>query len=366
VSESSRIRVTFHDGTVLAAKLVGHDSRMDLALLRVEARKPLHAVSWAPSDTVRVGDWVLTIGNPFGLGNSVAAGIVSGRNRDLHTGPYDEYIQTDAAMNTGNSGGPMFDLSGRVIGIDTAIYTQTGGSVGVGFAIPSSLAQPVVEQLRQSGRIVRGFIGVHLEPMNGDIAQVIGLDPPRGALITQIAPDGPAAAATLHRGDVVLAFSGQPVTDVRQLQRLIAALPIDQVASAVVWRDRTELTLPVRIAAFPEDATKPARAAPAPTPIGDLLGLSLGPLTTEVRQAHALNDRVPGVAVTEVVPSSPAEEAGLLAGDLILELDGRIVASPEDVAKRLRQAAATRHKSVLVLVDRDGERQFVAVRTDAS
>ncbi len=256
---------------------------------------------------------------------------MSGRNRDLHTGPYDEYIQTDAAMNTGNSGGPMFDLNGRVIGIDTAIYTQTGGSVGVGFAIPSNLAQPVIEQLRQAGRITRGFIGVHLEAMNDDIAQVVALDPPRGALVTQVAPGGPAAAANLHRGDVIVALSGQPVASVRQLQRQIAALPVDQVAPVVVWRDRTELTLSVQIGAFPDEVAKPARApAPEPTPIGDLLGLSLGPITTEVRQAHALNERVPGVAVTEVVPSSPAEDAGLLAGDLILELDGRMVATPED------------------------------------
>ncbi|MBV8167131.1 MAG: trypsin-like peptidase domain-containing protein, partial [Alphaproteobacteria bacterium] len=199
VGEATRIRVTLHDGTTLPARLVGRDARMDLALLKVEPRKPLRAVTWGRSDDVRIGDWVLTVGNPFGLVNSVAAGIVSGRNRDLHTGPYDEYIQTDAAMNTGNSGGPMFDLAGNVVGIDTAIYTQTGGSVGVGFAIPSNLAQPVVEQLKRSGRVARGFLGVNLQTVTDEVATTLQLDRPRGALVTQVVPEGPAAAANLRR-----------------------------------------------------------------------------------------------------------------------------------------------------------------------
>jgi serine protease Do len=367
VSDSSRIRVTLYDGTSLTARLIGHDARMDLALLKVETRKPLHAVAWGASDSVRVGDWVLTIGNPFGLVNSVAAGIVSGRNRDLHTGPYDEYIQTDAAMNTGNSGGPMFDLSGRVIGIDTAIYTQTGGSVGVGFAIPSSQAEPVIEQLRKTGRITRGFIGVRLESVTDDVAKLVALDTPRGALVTQLAPDGPAAGADLHRGDVIVAVGAEPIASVRQLQRLIAALPVDQVAHVTVWRDHKELALDVRIAEYPEaggQATPAAQPTPEPTPVvGELLGLSLAPITDAARQTHALGAHTLGVAVTDVVPSSPAEDAGLMAGDVILELDGNSVATPEDAAQRLHQATATRRKSVLVLVDRDGERQFVAMRT---
>jgi serine protease Do len=296
--------------------------------------------------------------------NSVAVGIVSGRNRDLHTGPYDEYIQTDAAMNTGNSGGPMFDLSGRVIGIDTAIYTQTGGSVGVGFAIPSGQAQPVIEQLRRTGRITRGFIGVRLEAMTDEIAGLVALDPPRGALVTQLSPNGPAASAELHRGDVIVAVDGETIASVRQLQRLIAGLPVDQVARVTVWRDHKELALDVRIASFPEAAGQKASPTPEPTPVvGELLGLSLAPITEEARQTHALGAHALGVAVTDVVPSSPAEDAGLMAGDVILELDGRSVATPEDAAQRLHQAAATRRKSILVLVDRDGERQFVAMRT---
>jgi len=367
VSDASRIRVTLHDGSVLTARLAGQDPRTDLALLKVDARKPLRSVAWGPSDAPRVGDWVITIGNPFGLGNSVAAGIVSGRNRDLHTGPYDEFIQTDAAMNTGNSGGPMFDMSGRVIGIDTAIYTQTGGSVGVGFAIPSSLAQPVIDELRRTGHVTRGFIGVQLESVTDEIARVLALDAPRGALITQVASDGPAAAAELRRGDVIMAIDGATVDGVRQVQRRIAGLPIGQVAHLSVWRERRELPLEVRIAAYPEPAAKPAEAAPEPTPVvGELLGLSLGPITEEARQAHALGERTAGAAVTDVVPSSPAEEAGLAAGDLILALDGSTVASPEDAAARLRRAAASRRKPILVLFDRDGERRFVAVRPDAS
>ncbi len=370
VSDASRIRVTLHDGTTLNGRVVGRDARMDLALLKVEPRRPLHAAAWGRSDGVRIGDWVLTIGNPFGLVNSVAAGIVSGRNRDLHTGPEDEYIQTDAAMNTGNSGGPMFDLGGRVIGIDTAIYTQTGGSVGIGFAIPSSLWQPVIEQLRRTGKVTRGFIGVRLQPLTDEMAQLVSLDRPRGALVTEVAPDSPAASAEIKRGDVIVAVGGEPVATARHLQRLIAALPINQTTRLVVWRDRRELPLEVRVGELPEAPGATARQPSAATSVGtahagaaELFGLVLGPITPETRQAQAL--RQPGVAVTDVVPSSPADEAGLVAGDLILELDGRAVASPDDAARTLKRAAATR-KAIVILVDRDGQRQFVAVRTGTS
>ena len=364
VAQASRIRVTLHDGTTLGGRVVGRDARMDLALIKVEPHRPLRAVAWGRSEDVRIGDWVLTIGNPFGLVNSVAAGIVSGRNRDLHTGPYDAYIQTDAAMNTGNSGGPMFDMSGRVVGIDTAIYTQTGGSVGVGFAIPSTLAQPVIEQLRRAGKVTRGFIGVRLQSVTDEMAQLVALDQARGALVTQVAPDGPAAAANLRRGDVIVGVGAERVATVRHLQRLIAALPIDQTIALVVWRDRRELPLQVRIGELPDERTAAAGTTPeTPRAPADptLFGLVLGPLTPETRQARALGATTPGVAVTAVVPRSPAEEAGLLAGDLILQLDGSVVATPEDVARRLMQAAGGR-KPILLLVDRDGERQFVAVR----
>ncbi len=365
VADAARIRVTLYDGSSLSARVVGRDSRLDLALLKVEPHRPLRAAPWGRSDEVRVGDWVLTVGNPFWLVNSVAAGIVSGRNRDLHSGPDDEYIQTDAAMNTGNSGGPMFDLSGRVIGIDTAIYTQTGGSVGVGFAIPASQAQPVIEQLRRDGKVKRGFIGVRLQPVSDELAQLVALDPPRGALVTQVAPDGPAASAQLRRGDVIVAVGSEAIASVRHLQRLIAALPVDQTARLVVWRDRRELPVDVRIGEQPQartaDATPPASASRAArTGAPDLFGLVLGPITPELRQARALSS--PGVAVTDVAPASPAEEAGLIPGDLILQLDGAPVATPEDAARRLTRAAAA-HKAILILLERDGERQFVAVRS---
>jgi serine protease Do len=366
VADATRIRVTLYDGTTLGGRVVGRDARMDLALVKVEAHRPLRAVAWGRSDEVRIGDWVLTIGNPFGLVNSVAAGIVSGRNRDLHTGPYDEYIQTDAAMNTGNSGGPMFDMSGRVIGIDTAIYTQTGGSVGVGFAIPSSLAQPVVEALRRDGKVTRGFIGVRLQPVTDEMAALVALDHPRGALVTQVAPDGPAAAANLKRGDVIVGVGAERVATVRHLQRIIAGLPVDQTVGLVVWRDHREVPLQVRIGVLPEEravasAAPAAPAAPGAGERAELFGLVLGALTPETRQARALAASAPGVAITEVAPGSPAEDAGLIAGDLILQLDGSAVASPDDAARRLRHAASSR-KPILMLVDRDGERQFVAVR----
>jgi serine protease Do len=366
VGDATRIRVTLHDGTTLPARLVGRDARMDLALLKIESRKPLRAVTWGRSDDVRIGDWVLTVGNPFGLVNSVAAGIVSGRNRDLHTGPYDEYIQTDAAMNTGNSGGPMFDLSGRVVGIDTAIYTQTGGSVGVGFAIPSNQAQPVIEQLKRSGRVARGFLGVNLQTVTDEVATVLQLDRPRGALVTQVVPEGPAAAAKLRRGDVILAVAGETAATVRQVQRLIAALPIDQPAGLVVWRDRRELPVEVRVGEQPEDRRTAGAGPPGSTTtprdaVPELLGLTLGPVSPAERQSRALKPTTPAVAVMDVVPQSPADEAGLAAGDVILQFDGAAVASPEDAVQRLRDAVA-RRRLVLLLVDRVGDRRFVALR----
>jgi serine protease Do len=382
VAGGERIRVTLSDGTSLAGRVVGLDARTDLALVKVEPRHALRAVAWGSSDGVRIGDWVVTIGNPFGLVNSVATGIVSGRDRDLHSGPEDDYLQTDAAMNTGNSGGPMFDMSGRVIGIDTAIYTQTGGSVGVGFAIPSSVAQPVIEQLRRYGKVTRGFIGVTLQTVTDEIAQLVALDRPHGALITQVLPDGPAAAAQLKRGDVIVAVGNQPVATVHRLQHLIAGLPIDQPVRLVVWRDRRELPLDVRVGELPDTrvaalpdtgvavppdalpgASPEVPAQRAPADASERLGLVLGPITPETREAVGL--REPGVAVTDVVPSSPADDAGLSAGDLILALNGSAVATPEDATRRLQQAAGTR-KPVLVLVERDGERRFVAVRTAAS
>jgi serine protease Do len=375
VAGGVRIRVTLSDGTTLPGRTVGQDKRMDLALVKVEPRHPLHAVAWGSSDGVRPGDWVLTVGNPFGLVNSVAVGIVSGRDRDLHSGPEDDYIQTDAAMNTGSSGGPMFDMSGRVIGIDTAIYTQTGGSVGVGFAIPSSLAQPVIDQLKRYGKVTRGFIGVSIQTVTDEIAQLVSLDRPRGALVTQVLPGGPAASAQLKRGDVIVSVGGAPVDTVHRLQHVIEGLPIDQSVQLVVWRDRQALPLEVRIGQLPDEhvakadgetpaaPSEAAAASPAPATASERLGLVLGPITQETRQAEGLNE--PGVAVTDVVPSSPADDAGLSAGDLILALDGSTVATPEDATRRLQQAAGTR-KPVLMLVERDGERRFVAVRTSAS
>jgi serine protease Do len=362
VSEADEINITLHDDTTYKAKLVGRDVKTDLALLKVEPKKPLAAVSWGDSDLTRVGDWVVAIGNPFGLGGSVTAGILSARGRDIQSGAYDDYLQTDASINRGNSGGPMFNTVGEVIGINTAIYSPTGGSVGIGFAIPSDLARPVIEQLRNAGRVSRGFLGVHIQTVTDDLAQSLGLDRARGAVVTGVAADGPAAAAQVKRGDVIVMVGGQKVASVRQLQRNIADLPANRPASLVVWRDRREVTLQVWVSELPDDrkvvaASSERGAAPLP----ELLGLTLGPITPLARQSHALSEAMPAVLVTDVVPSSPAEEAGLNPGDAILALDGTAVTTPEELAQRIRGAAASGRKSLLMLLDRDGERQFVAL-----
>src|SRR5690606_6336317 len=304
----------------LKAEVVGKDPKTDLALLRVKTDKPLPYVSFGDSDAVRVGDWVIAIGNPFGLGGTVTAGILSAHHRDINAGPYDDFLQTDASINKGNSGGPMFNVKGEVIGINTAIYSPTGGSIGIGFAIPSSLAKPVIEQLKKYGKPRRGWLGVRIQGVTDEIAESLGLDKPRGALVASVSEKGPAQVAGIQPGDVILTFDEKEVTDMRRLPRLVAETPIDKTVKVTVWRKRKEHVLEVKVGELEENEEQAAltpgsEKEKTPPSTVNALGLSLSAATPELRQRFSLADDVSGVVVTEVASDSPAAEKGIRPGD---------------------------------------------------
>jgi serine protease Do len=370
IADADEITVTLHDDTSYKAEIVGRDAKTDLAVLRIKPSKPLTAVKFGDSDQTRVGDWVLAIGNPFGLGGSVTAGILSARSREINNGsPYDDFLQTDASINRGNSGGPMFDMNGDVIGINTAIYSPSGGSIGIGFAIPSNLAKPVIDQIRNFGRARRGWLGVNIQSVTDEIAESLGLDKPRGALIASVRDGGPAQVAGIQPGDVVLTFDGHEITDMRHLPRVVAETPIDKVVKVTVWRKRKEETLDVKVGelAEKEDVSANAKEAPAePTETVKTLGLSLANLTPELRERFALSEDTNGVVVTDVDAKSLAAQKGVHAGDVIVEVAQEEVKKADDVTGKIDDARKAGRKSVLLLVDRQGDLRFVALKLDQS
>ncbi|MCC6467483.1 MAG: DegQ family serine endoprotease [Alphaproteobacteria bacterium] len=369
IAEADEITVTLHDDTSLKAEIVGRDAKTDLAVLKVKTDKKLPAVKFGNSDITRVGDWVLAIGNPFGLGGTVTAGIVSARARDINSGPYDDFLQTDASINRGNSGGPMFNLAGEVIGINTAIFSPTGGSVGIGFAIPAALAKPVVDQLRQFGKTRRGWLGVRIQQVSDEIAESLGLDKARGAMVASVSANGPAEKAKIEAGDVVLTFDGKDVTDMRSLPRIVAATPIDKKVVASIWRKGKEVKLDVVVGELDETDTA---ALQPDTPKGkesgkatvDALGLGLAKISPDLRDKYDIDASIEGVVVTDVATDSPAAQKGVRAGDVIVEVAQDPVKEPKDVADRIKKAKAAGRKSVLILVDRQGDLRFVAIKID--
>ncbi len=366
IEDSSDITVTLADGTEYPAKLVGTDPKTDLALLKVEPKKALPSVPWGDSDKARVGDWVLAVGNPFGLGGSVTTGIVSARSRDIHEGPFDDFLQIDAAINQGNSGGPTFDMNGNVVGINTAIVSPSGGSVGIGFAIPSNLARTVIAELKDKGSIERGWLGVEIQQVTPDLAQGIGLDEPKGALVANIDPDSPAAKADLKPGDVVLAFNGSKVMEMRDLPRLVADADPGSKASLDILRDGHEKEITVEIGKLkPEKvASKDAGDGSGDQTDGAesaVLGARLAALTPEARQAFNLDDSAKGVVIVDLTEDSPLVEEGLKPGDVIERIGNTEVSDPAEIT-RLAEAVQKSSKPVLVmLVNRDGRDHFIAV-----
>ncbi len=288
IANAEQITVTFADDTTLQAEVIGRDTVTDLALLKVEPKTPLPAATWGDSTKAKVGDWVLAIGNPFGLGGTVTAGIISATARDIHSGPYDDFLQTDASINRGNSGGPMFNLAGEVIGINTAIFSPSGGSIGIGFAIPSALARPIVEQLKATGKVERGWIGARIQPVTDEIAEAVGLDKGRGAMIAAVDPSSPAAQAKLQPGDVILSYDGKQIDRSRQLPRLVADTPPDTPVKLTMWRDGKEHEVDLKIAALSLNRPAPPQPEPEkpkPPPSIDALGLKLSKLSPELRKA---------------------------------------------------------------------------------
>lgn len=369
VRDAEEVRVTFHDDETIEAEVIGRDEKTDLAVLRVDTDKELTAVNFGPSEDLRVGDWVVAIGNPFGLGGTVTAGIISARQRDINAGPYDDFIQTDASINRGNSGGPMFDLSGQVIGINTAIFSPSGGSVGIGFAIPSSLARPVINQIVKYGRTRRGWLGVRIQTVTDEIAESLGLEEARGALVASVTNDGPAEAAGLKAGDVILEFNGQSVDEMRQLPRIVAETDIGAAVTLEYWRDGEMNETSVEIGelekAEEEGLLSPKAQGTEGTGVEvEPLGLILSNMSEALRDDYGISKDTKGVVITAVSPSTEAAAKGLLEGDVIVEVNQTFAASPDTVVDIVKKAKEDERSSVLLLVNRDGDMRFVALRLD--
>ena len=359
IKDADKVSVTLQDGTVLPAKIVGRDSRTDLAVIKIESKTPFPTVPFGDSDKARVGDRVLAIGNPFGLSGTVTSGIVSSRGRDINHGLYDDYIQTDASINRGNSGGPLFNLDGQVIGINTAIYSSSGGSIGIGFAIPANDARGVIDQLRRDGHVSRGWIGVRVQNVTHEIADSIGLKPEKGAMIAGIDPKGPAATAKLQTGDVIVSLDGKPI-DGHALPRLVAEIAPGTKTVFGIWRKGKTLDVTLVIKPSPEAPDMPPTDAktkgPSKLALADL-GVTFSAIDDETRSKYSLSDSQRGVVVSDVTRDGPADTRGLQPGDVVTEVQQVAVNSPDALSKELTRARQQKKHTVLLLVQgQDGLR----------
>jgi serine protease Do len=411
IADADEVNVILNDGTTMKATLIGRDTKTDLALLKVNPSKPLKAVKFGDSDKLRLGEWVIAIGNPFSLGGTVTAGIVSARNRDIQSGPYDNYIQTDAAINRGNSGGPLFNLNGEVIGVNTAIISPSGGSIGIGFAVPSKTVMPVIEQLRQFKEVRRGWLGVRIQQVNAEIAESLSVNPARGALVAGIDDKGPAKPAGIEPGDVIVKFDGRDIKEMRDLPRIVADAPVGKEVEVVVIRKGKEVTLRVTLGRLEDtekraalqkkdddndndnssnrdsdkngksDTDKSDKSAKSDTDnrsgssnsatpggrsttnvVKRALGLDLANLTDDLRKEHKIKDSVKGVVITRVDPNSAAAEKRLQPGMVIAEVQQEPVATANDLQTRLDKLKKDGKKSVVLLViSPDGDPSFVAL-----
>lgn len=366
IDGADEITVRLHDGDTLEAELIGRDPKTDVALLKVEPKDDLPFVKWGDSDSARIGDWAMAIGNPFGLGGTVTAGIISARNRDINQGPYDDFIQTDASINRGNSGGPLFNLEGDVIGINSAIYSPSGGSVGIGFAIPAGIAQSVVDQLKEYGRTRRGWLGVHIQTVTEDIADSVGLDNATGAMVAGVSDESPAKAAGIKQGDVILKFDGKDVESMRRLPRIVAETKIGKDVDVEIWRDGKKQTVQVELGELEEEVvaasadTSEGQEAPAIAE-ADIteLGMKVANVDDALRQRYNLAEGTEGVIVTEVAGDSYAAEKGVRPGDIIIEASHSSVSNVEDVTNAVKAALDDDKRTILMLIETSaGPRYF--------
>ncbi len=370
IDGADKVTVILHNGEKFDAEIVGKDKKTDLALLKVDpGEEKLTAVEFGASDKARVGDWVIAIGNPLGLGGTVTAGIISARGRDIRSGPYDDYIQTDAPINRGNSGGPLFDMKGAVMGINTAILSPSGGSIGIGFSVPANLAKNVIGQLREFGTTRRGWLGVQIQTVSPEIAESLGLESPRGALVAGVLKNSPAEAAGLKQGDVIVGFDEREVPESRKLPRMVAETNVGKDVGVKVWRDGKEVRLTVRLgelekvdqASLTTRGSRKDSGDEASREI-DALGLALSPITPELTAKYKIEEDMKGVVVTDVKKGSDAEERRLRPGDIVVEVGQEPVATPAEVAAQVEKAREKGRKVVLLLVDKDGDMRFIPIK----
>lgn len=370
VDKAESISITLSDNTKTEARVIGKDPKTDLALIKIETKRPLNAVKFGDSDKIRVGDWVLAIGNPFGLGSSVTAGIVSAKSRDIESGPYDSFIQTDASINQGNSGGPMFNLQGEVIGISSAIFSTTGASQGVGFAIPANLAGWVISQLKEHGEVKRGWIGIKIQPNTPEIADNLGISANQGVVVSGITEQGPAQKAGLQAGDIVLSFNRQPIDNTKNLSRLIAETKIGTPAPIEIWRSGQKQTLTVPIELMPEEtplsAAKETASDAAETPDNgeslNIIGFTVKEISPELAERYKLAPSTSGVVVTDILPNSDASRKGIKIGDIIVKIDKRNIIGESAFHEYVNDARRENNRPVLLAIQGQEALHFVAVK----
>src|SRR5580700_1217284 len=359
VANADKVTVLFQDNSRHTAKVIGRDEKTDIALLKIDTSQKLPYVTWGNSDDAKVGDWVVAVGNPFGLGGSVTAGIISALGRDINEGPYDDFLQIDAPINRGNSGGPTFDLHGQVIGINTAIYSPSGGSVGIGFAVPSNIAEHVVGELKEHGHVTWGWLGVAIQSITPSIAKSLGLDPehPTGALVASVTPDSPAQKAGLKPGDVIIGAGGDKIEMLHELPRLVAAASIGSRLDLKIRRRGKQQTLEATIGEMPEKLASTGAGGAQPSHANpSALGMELVPLAPELRSELHVPKDVNGVVVGRIATDSPARALGIQPGDVIVSIDQKPATTPEEAAAELKEAAA--HGDVLLLLNRHGVSEF--------
>jgi serine protease Do len=366
IADADEITVILNDGTRLKATLLGKDTKVDLAVLKVTTDHPLKAVKFGDSDKLRLGEWVIAIGNPFSLGGTVTAGIVSARNRDINSGPYDNYIQTDAPINRGNSGGPLFNLEGEVVGINTAIISPSGGSIGIGFSVPSKSAVAVIDQLKQFGETRRGWLGVRIQLVTDEIAESLNIKPPHGALVAGIDEKGPAKPAGIEAGDVIVKFDGKDIREMRDLPRVVADTTVGKAVEVIIIRKGQQETKTVTLGRL-EDGEKQIADAktdvPAQKPVvKKTLGLDLANLDDALRTKYKVKDSVKGVVIVAVDADSPANSQHLSPGDVIVEVAQEAVASADDFQTKIDKLKRDGRPSALLLVANPaGDLRFVAL-----